>query len=213
MRRRRPRAPTPPSRRKRWPPNWALPPSGCCVTREYGPVERAWILSSTRCSSLRMGTNDGHLRRGSPVLPLNPGLPDTHRRDARCRRSSGSPTRGWRPPRQRAPRRRRTRWRRRNGRRHRHRVGRVDRRLRVQTGAVLGVCEDAVRGRLAEVRLEDLADVHAVRNAERVEDDVDRESVLEERHVLVGDDLRDHALVPVTPGELVPSAILRFLAT
>ena len=33
---------------KRWPPNCALPPSGCCVTREYGPVERAWILSSTR---------------------------------------------------------------------------------------------------------------------------------------------------------------------
>src|SRR5436305_962596 len=33
---------------KRWPPNWALPPSGCCVTCEYGPVERACILSSTR---------------------------------------------------------------------------------------------------------------------------------------------------------------------
>ena len=39
---------------KRWPPNCALPPSGCCVTSEYGPVDRAWILSSTRWSSLRM---------------------------------------------------------------------------------------------------------------------------------------------------------------
>ena len=39
---------------KRWPPNCALPPSGCWVTSEYGPVERAWILSSTRWSSLRM---------------------------------------------------------------------------------------------------------------------------------------------------------------
>ena len=39
---------------KRWPPNCALPPSGCWVTSEYGPVERAWILSSTRCSSFRM---------------------------------------------------------------------------------------------------------------------------------------------------------------
>ena len=29
-------------------------PSGCCVIIEYGPVERAWILSSTRCSSFRM---------------------------------------------------------------------------------------------------------------------------------------------------------------
>src|SRR5262249_31033280 len=35
----------------RWPPNWALPPSGCCVISEYGPIERAWILSSTRCDS------------------------------------------------------------------------------------------------------------------------------------------------------------------
>ena len=35
------------------PPNCALPPSGCCVTSEYGPVERAWILSSTRWWSLR----------------------------------------------------------------------------------------------------------------------------------------------------------------
>ena len=26
---------------KRWPPNCALPPNGCCVTSEYGPVERA----------------------------------------------------------------------------------------------------------------------------------------------------------------------------
>ena len=39
---------------KRWPPNCALPPSGCWVTSEYGPVERAWILSSTRWSSFRM---------------------------------------------------------------------------------------------------------------------------------------------------------------
>ena len=38
----------------RWPPNCALPPSGCCVIIEYGPVDRAWILSSTRCDSFRM---------------------------------------------------------------------------------------------------------------------------------------------------------------
>src|SRR3989454_925272 len=35
----------------RWPPNCALPASGCWVTSEYGPMERAWILSSTRCDS------------------------------------------------------------------------------------------------------------------------------------------------------------------
>ena len=33
---------------KRCPPNCALPPKGCCVTNEYGPVERACILSSTK---------------------------------------------------------------------------------------------------------------------------------------------------------------------
>jgi hypothetical protein len=67
--------------------------------------------------------------------------------------------------------------------------------------AVLG--EDAVGGCPAEVRLEDLPDVHAARDAERVEHDVDRPAVLEERHVLLGHDLRDHTLVPVTAGELV----------
>ena len=39
---------------KRWPPNCALPPSGCCVTSECGPVERACILSSTRWFSFSM---------------------------------------------------------------------------------------------------------------------------------------------------------------
>ena len=39
---------------KRWPPNCALPPSGCWVMSEYGPVLRAWILSSTRWWSLSM---------------------------------------------------------------------------------------------------------------------------------------------------------------
>src|SRR4029453_8704423 len=38
----------------RWPPNCALPPSGCWVMRLYGPVDRAWILSSTRWWSLSM---------------------------------------------------------------------------------------------------------------------------------------------------------------
>ncbi len=48
-----------------------------------------------------------------------------------------------------------------------------------------------------EVGLEDLADVHARRHAQRVEDHVDRRAVLQERHVLLGHDLGDHALVAV----------------
>ena len=57
---------------KRWPPNCALPPSGCWVTSEYGPVDRAWILSSTRWSSFRMYMLPTVTRPsyGSPVRPL-----------------------------------------------------------------------------------------------------------------------------------------------
>ena len=51
--------------------------------------------------------------------------------------------------------------------------------------------------------LEDLADVHARRHAERVEHDVDRRAVGEERHVLARHDLRHDALVAVAAGHLV----------
>src|SRR4051794_2129999 len=61
------------------------------------------------------------------------------------------------------------------------------------------------------MRLEDLADVHAARHAERVEQDVDGAPVLEERHVLLGDDLRDDALVAVASGELVALGDLALL--
>ena len=57
--------------------------------------------------------------------------------------------------------------------------------------------------RPAEVDLEDLADVHTARHAERVEHDVDRRAVLEVRHVLFGEEPRDDALVAVTAGHLV----------
>ena len=72
--------------------------------------------------------------------------------------------------------------------------------LLVGLGAVV---VPAVGGDPAEVGLEDLADVHPARHAERVEDHVDRRAVLEEGHVLLGHDLRDHALVAVAAGELV----------
>ena len=71
--------------------------------------------------------------------------------------------------------------------------------------------EHAVGGGPAEVGLEDLADVHPARHAERVEHDVDRRPVLEERHVLLGDDLRDDALVAVAAGELVALGDLALL--
>ena len=63
----------------------------------------------------------------------------------------------------------------------------------------------------AEVGLEDLADVHAAGDAERVEHDVDRGAVLEERHVLDGQDLGDDALVAVAAGELVAVGDLALL--
>ena len=57
--------------------------------------------------------------------------------------------------------------------------------------------------RPAEVRLEDLADVHPRRHAERIQHDVDRRAVGHVRHVLDRHDLGDHALVAVAAGHLV----------
>jgi hypothetical protein len=58
-------------------------------------------------------------------------------------------------------------------------------------------------GRHAQVRLQDLPDVHARRHAERVENDVHGLSVLVVGHVLDGHDHGDNALVAVTAGHLV----------
>ncbi len=59
--------------------------------------------------------------------------------------------------------------------------------------------------------LEDLPDVHARGHAERVEDHVDGRTVLQERHVLLVDDLGDDPLVAVTPRELVALGDLALL--
>ena len=61
-------------------------------------------------------------------------------------------------------------------------------------------------GRTAEVRFEHLADVHARRHAERVQHDVNRSAVREERHVFFRHDLGDDALVAVAAGHLVADA-------
>ena len=53
------------------------------------------------------------------------------------------------------------------------------------------------------MRLEDLTHVHTAGDAQRIEHDVDRRSVLEEGHVLDGKYLRDDALVAVPTGHLV----------
>src|SRR4029453_17055472 len=55
----------------------------------------------------------------------------------------------------------------------------------------------------AEMRLENLTDVHPARHAEGIEHDVDRGAILQERHVLGGHDFRNDALVAVTTGHLV----------
>ena len=55
----------------------------------------------------------------------------------------------------------------------------------------------------AQMRLQDLPDVHARRHPERIEHDVDRRPVVEIRHVLDRHDPRDHALVAVASGHLV----------
>ena len=62
-----------------------------------------------------------------------------------------------------------------------------------------------------KVSLEDLTDVHSRRHAERVEHDVDRTAVGEERHVLLGDDASNDTLVAVTSGHLVADRDLTLL--
>ena len=55
----------------------------------------------------------------------------------------------------------------------------------------------------AQVGLENLAHVHARRHAQRIQDDLDRRSVGQVRHVFFRQDARNHALVSVTAGHLV----------
>ncbi len=61
---------------------------------------------------------------------------------------------------------------------------------------------EASRGH-AEVRFEDLPDIHAAGHTQRVEHDIDMRPVFEERHVLDRQDAADHALVAVAAGHLV----------
>ena len=58
-------------------------------------------------------------------------------------------------------------------------------------------------GSPAQVRLEDLTDVHTRGHAQRIEHDVDRRTVLVERHVFHRNDGRHDTLVTVAAGHLV----------
>ena len=60
----------------------------------------------------------------------------------------------------------------------------------------------------AEVRLENLTEVHTSRNAQRVQDDVHLRSIFQERHVFRLHDTSDDALVSVTSSHLVTDAQL-----
>src|SRR3990167_3084471 len=53
------------------------------------------------------------------------------------------------------------------------------------------------------MELEDLAEVHAGRHAKRCEDNVDGAAVSRVRHILLGEDAGNNALVAMAAGELV----------
>ena len=102
--------------------------------------------------------------------------------------------------------------------------GRGDRRVRsalfgalghvlLPLGLQIGVEADVPAGVRdpAEVQFQHLAEVHSRRHAQRVEHDVDRGAVRQERHVLLGQDARDAALVAVTAGQLVAHGDLAVL--
>src|SRR5215210_5577011 len=52
----------------------------------------------------------------------------------------------------------------------------------------------------AEMRFEDLTDVHTRWHAERIENDLDRRSIRQVRHIFLGKNAGDDALVAVTSG-------------
>ena len=60
----------------------------------------------------------------------------------------------------------------------------------------------------SEVGFENLSHVHTTGHPERVQDNLDRRSILEVWHVLFRQNARDHALVPVPSGHLVADAQL-----
>ena len=80
---------------------------------------------------------------------------------------------------------------------------RLDLRLRRAVEYRRGEVETERASGPPEVRLEDLSDVHTRRNAERVENDLDRRAVRHVRHVLFRQDAADDALVAVASGHLV----------
>ncbi len=63
----------------------------------------------------------------------------------------------------------------------------------------------------AEDGLVDLSQVHTGRNSQRVEDNVHRSSVVEERHVFLPDDFGHYTLVSMTSGHLVADGDLPLL--
>src|SRR5208282_1932735 len=62
--------------------------------------------------------------------------------------------------------------------------------------------------RPSEVGFKNLPHVHTAGHTERVQDDLDRRSILEVRHILFRQNARDHALVAVAPGHFVADAQL-----
>src|SRR5579884_2465992 len=66
-------------------------------------------------------------------------------------------------------------------------------------------------GSPTQVRLHDLTDIHTVRHAKRVEDDIDRGAIRQERHILNRQHAGNDAFVAVASGHLVARANLALL--
>ena len=57
---------------------------------------------------------------------------------------------------------------------------------------------------------QNLTDVHTARNAQRIQDDVHRSSVGQERHIFFWQDLGNNPFVPVATGHLIADRNLTF---
>src|SRR5579875_1796443 len=61
------------------------------------------------------------------------------------------------------------------------------------------------------MRLHNLANIHTVRHTKRIQNDIHRRTIRQERHILNGQHPRDDALIAMTPGHLIARANLTLL--
>ena len=75
----------------------------------------------------------------------------------------------------------------------------------------VAIFQPSVLGRVAQMDLQNLPDVHTGRDAQGVQHNIQRRAIRQERHILLRQDAGDDALVTVTAGHLIADGDLPLL--